>query len=165
LNYRFPDPHWVPAPFYTTDALRFLAENIDEGEFEPLREQVKRWNVRWMECSVPRDVFACLDSENNIRVFREENWNDPILIYGGKIASEAITLSPDGSLIAFYITDSIPKGIVRVFHTQSAREIFTLRHYLISIDSVRFSRDGRKLIAAGKGISENVEVVIWDAGK
>ncbi len=152
LNYRFEDPHWVPAPFYTSDALSFIAENIYEADFESLREQIERLNIRWMECSNSRDVFACLDSDNNIRVFRKEkeNWTDPILIYGGKIVSEAITLSPDGSLIAFYMTDSIPKGIIRIFHTQTAREVFTLRHYLLLINSVRFSRDGRLLIAAGR---------------
>jgi WD40 repeat protein len=162
VNYRSDSHEWPP--FYTSRALDFLAQKIQDPAIGVLPEQLERGNTRWMDCSITQDVIACLDADNIIRIFRKGNQADPILIHGGKIASEAIALSPDGSLVAFCIQDSIPRGIIHIYHTETARELFTLRHYLFKINSVRFSRDGRKLIAAGDGISDNVEVVIWNAG-
>jgi len=162
VNYRSESHEWPP--FYTSRALNFLAVKIPDPAIGVLLEQLERGNTRWMDCSITNDVIACLDADNIIRIFRKGNQAEPILIHGGKIASEAIALSPDGSLIAFCIGDSIPRGVIHIYHTETARELFTLRHYLFTINSVRFSRDSRKLIAAGEGISDNVEVVIWNAG-
>jgi WD40 repeat protein len=66
------------------------------------------------------------------------------------------TFSPGGKLFA--VASSM--GYARVWETATWREVATLRGYLLGVNSVAFSGDGKRLVAGGDG---KEALKLWDA--
>jgi serine/threonine protein kinase/WD40 repeat protein len=143
-------------PRYTGDALRFLVSQPDEFcKSEPgialFSEQVGHVAI-----SRNNDVLALAHRSNTIRVYRNQMWQQPLVIHTGAMKIQAMDVSPDGNLIAVGDHDKI-----RLFHAVTGREFYELRTHLLQMNCLRFSRDGNRLLGSGRGIPDQPEIMIW----
>lgn len=103
-----------------------------------------------MLVSVSQDrTFIAWDMATGEQIYRSAEFPD--------VRLRGVAFSPDGQRVAVAV--SVPDNNVVVLDVATWEPVFTLEGHTDSVNEVRFSPDGARLVTA----SDDTEVILWDA--